>query len=104
MPKGEQDHRAVAMAVAVALAGGRHESLDLPLGEILAGAVVRVRTPATSNCPVYSARCADVGCRVHRHFSQLCTTNYPDNSLQCPEQIVGNAYTFRPRDISAITV
>jgi hypothetical protein len=80
MPEGEQDHRAVAVAVPVALAGGRHESLDLTLGEVFACAVVRVRTPPTSNCPVFSARCADLGYRVHRHFSQLCTINCPDNS------------------------
>ena len=36
MPEGEQDHRAVAVAVAVALAGGRHESPDLPLGSVIA--------------------------------------------------------------------
>src|SRR6516164_1563090 len=50
----------VAVAVPVAPAGGRPEPLDLLFGQVFARPIVAVRQAASSNCPVFSARCADL--------------------------------------------
>src|SRR5271155_4192448 len=52
MPIGQEDHRGVTVAVAIAL-GRFHEPLDLGLGQVLAGAQVAVGEALGGNCSFY---------------------------------------------------
>jgi hypothetical protein len=52
VPIGDQGHRGVAVAVAVAL-GRRHEPLHLGLGQVLASLQLGVGRPPGGNCSFY---------------------------------------------------
>src|SRR5262245_18261410 len=53
MAEGQTEHRAVPMALPIAL-GGLDQKLDLVLGEVLAGAVVGIGSPPSRYCPLFA--------------------------------------------------
>src|SRR5215831_3699107 len=63
-----QDHRAVAMTMPIAL-GGIDQPLDLALSEI-----------ATANCEVYRCWRAGIGCLCSHEKSLSCKDDWKDNS------------------------
>ena len=57
VPIADQDHGGIAMAIATRpRAGGLQEEIDLSRGEVLARAILSIRTTLRRNCPIYSAR------------------------------------------------
>jgi hypothetical protein len=55
MPEGHQDHRGVAVTVAIAL-GGFDKSFDFGRGKVFTGAKFGVRPPQRANCPINGCR------------------------------------------------
>jgi hypothetical protein len=54
MPKGHQEHRAVALPPTIAL-GGLDQLLDLTLGQMLPWSQLSIGPPSRRNCPIYFA-------------------------------------------------
>src|SRR5262245_25842980 len=70
MTIGDQNHRCIAMTMAIHLAGRVHQSLDLALGEV-----------AACNCEVFSVWCAGIGYLFSHEKSLSCKYYWKDNSF-----------------------
>jgi hypothetical protein len=70
VPISDQDHRCVAVTVAVSL-GGLDQLLDLGVGQVFALAVGGVNAPALRNCTLFAGRRHHRQVRFCSHLQSL---------------------------------